>query len=189
MKWIRTFPAKIPDNRSYVVDNIPVVYMDRNYLVVLENLIDDTVIVEWDIAFGQEDIETFEKHISEGPGKVHVAPYMLYASGSSLGVPGTAGKSEWAHRKLASVPASVLGSMITEPVEGSIRTSQFVSRKDTECDFFSFGMTYLPLKIVHQYLDTKPSFVNDSEFSEWYSSAIGIKVPIHWDVHPVHLHY
>ena len=58
MKWIRTFPAKIPDNRSYVVDNIPVVYMDKNYLVVLENLIDDTIIVEWDIAFGLEDVET-----------------------------------------------------------------------------------------------------------------------------------
>lgn len=189
MKWIRTFPAKIPDNRSYVVDNIPIAYMDKNYLIVLENLIDDTVIVEWDIAFGQEDIETFEKHISDSPNIVHVAPYMLYASGSSLGVPGTAKKSEWAHRKIANVPAEILGSMVDTPIEGSIKTSQFISRQDNECDFFAFGMIYLPLGVVQKYLATEPAFVNDCEFSEWHSKTIKTKVPVHWDVHAVHLHY
>ena len=66
---------------------------------------------------------------------------------------------------------------------------QFVSAKEPECDFFAFGMIYLPLEIVRRYLETKPAFVNDCEFSEWHHKTIGTKVPIHWDVRPVHLHY
>jgi hypothetical protein len=165
MKWIRTFPVKIPDNRNYVVDNIPVVYMDRNYLVILENLIDDTVIVEWDIAFSLEDIQRFEKHIADSPDRVHTAPYKLYNIGT--------GKPEWAHRKFLRPPDF----------------SQFVSTGEPESEFFGFGMTYLPLAIVQQYLETKPQFTDDCVFAEWHRKVIGTKVPIHWDVHPVHLHY
>lgn len=165
MKWIRTFPAKIPDNRSYVVDNIPIVYMDKNYRVVLEGMIDDTIIVEWDIAFGLEDIEKFEKHIADSPDQVHVAPYKLYTAGT--------GKPEWAHRNFIAPPDY----------------TQFVSKKDPECDLFGLGMTYVPLGITQTYLETDPEVVDDCEFSEWHRVNIKKKVPIHWDINVVHLHY
>ena len=49
-------------------------------------------------------LRQFEKHISDSPGKIHVAPYRLYASGSSLGPPGAV--IEWVHELLGHIENS-----------------------------------------------------------------------------------
>jgi hypothetical protein len=165
MRWIRTFPASIPDGRSYVTDTLDRAYMnDYNYVPVFEQFTDDTVITEWDLAFGPETMAAFTAHIAADPGRVHVAPYRLYPRSTGLPEP------VWAHRHAA----------------GGVR---WVSEGDPECDWFSFGLAYLPLVIVRAYLATRPERTGDSLFSRWHHETAGARVPVHWDVRPVHLHY
>ena len=47
---------------------------------------------------------------------------------------------------------------------------------------------YLPLSIVRAYLGTRSDVTGDSEFSRWHHDHAGARVPIRWEVRPVHLH-
>lgn len=166
MKWIRTFPAEIPPGRSYVVDGLQRVLMDGyNYVPVFEQLDDDTVIVEWDLALSPDDMAKFTWHCMTQPNRAHVAPYRLYPRSTALPDP------VWAHRQ--AIPAG----------------GGWVSDGDPVCQLFGFGLVYLPLGLVRSYLATRPDVTGDSEFSRWHHEHGHGPVPIHWDVRPVHLHY
>lgn len=169
MRWVRTWPARMPpeeDPRSYVTDRLPRVLMDHDYAPVLAGFTGDTVVVEWDIAFGPDDMQAFENHVARAPGRIHVAPYRLYPKSTSL--PGPV----WAHRHYHG-PTSI----------------PWIEEGDPFCDWFGFGFIYFPLTIVHRYLQTNPVNEGDSSFSRWHFDEIGETVPVHWDVRPVHLHY
>lgn len=165
MRWVRTWPARIPVDRSYVVDQLPRIEMaDYNYVPVLEQLDDDTVIVEWDIAVDAVDILRFSSACLAEPDRVRVAPYRLFPRSTNLP------ETVWAHRRVGQNPP-----WITEDVP--------------ECDLFSFGLVYLPHSIVTRYLATKPEVTGDAIFSKWHHSQGLGPVPVAWDVRPIHLHY
>jgi hypothetical protein len=166
--WVRTWPAKIPEGRSYVVDGLPRIVMDSyNYVPVLEQLAENkvgTVIIEWDLAVSAESHKRFNSICRHDPFRVHVAPYQLYPRSTNLPKP------VWAHRRVG-------------------RNPPWITRRDRECDLFGFGLVYLPLAIVQKHLATDPGVTSDSRFSQWHHAARLGPVPVHWDVRPVHLHY
>jgi hypothetical protein len=165
VRWVRTFPLDIPPGRSYVVDDLPRMLMSGyNYVPAFKRLDGDTVIAEWDIAFTAEDRDRFTAACEAEPGRVHVAPYRLYPVSTGLPEP------VWAHRAAGRLPA-------------------WISEDDEACDLFSFGLVYLPAEIVCRYLATMPETTGDAIFSQWHREQIGVRVPVHWDVRPIHLHY
>jgi hypothetical protein len=78
VKWIRTWPERIPPFRGYVVDMMERAVMDTDYFPVLAALDTDTVIIEWDLAVSLEDMLAFTAACEADPGTVRVAPYRLY---------------------------------------------------------------------------------------------------------------
>ena len=172
MQWIRTWPAKMPLTdgpsgypRNYVVDQLPRIEMDCDYIPVFRQLTEDTVIVEWDIAFGPEETAAFEKHVNLAPGRIHVAPYRLYPRSTMW--PGPV----WAHR------------------HNRDGRQPWIAEGDPSCDWFGFGFIYFPLPVVHRYLQAAHANEGDSGFSRWHHETTGSSVPVHWDVRPIHLHY
>lgn len=165
MRWVRTWPTKIPNDRSYVVDQLPRIEMDSyNYVPVLEQLDGDTVVVEWDVVVSQEDIGLFTLLCQLEPNRVRVAPYRLYPVSTNLP------DAVWAHRRFGRLP-------------------QWIREGEPYCDQFGFGLVYLPHSIVAKYLATSPEVTGDSIFSQWHHDAGLGPVPVSWDVRPVHLHY
>lgn len=165
MRWVRTWPDRIPEGRNYVVDQLPRIVMSgHDYAPVLAALGENTVIVEWDIAVTPEHVRAFTSACEFDPDRVHVAPYLLYPVSTGLPEP------VWAHRRAGRNPA-------------------WIKKGDLGCDLFGFGLVYLPHAIVARYLATGPGVAGDARFSKWHHQAGLGPVPVHWDVRPVHLHY
>jgi hypothetical protein len=167
VRWVRTWPAKIPKDRAHVVDGLEQIVMnDYNYVPVLEQLDGGggTVIIEWDLAVSFEDKERFTRICEGHPKVVHVAPYRLYPRSTNLPKP------VWAHRDAG-------------------RNPPWISEYDSWCDLFSFGLVYLPHAIVREYLASEPETTGDTLFSQWHHRTGHGPVHVHWAVRPVHLHY
>jgi hypothetical protein len=69
------------------------------------------------------------------------------------------------------------------------RNPPWVNEWDDWCDWFSFGLVYLPHALIREYLTSEPDTTGDTLFSQWHYRAGHGPVPIHWDVRPIHLHY
>ena len=165
MRWVRTWPTRIPKGRAYVDDLLPKIEMtDYNYVPVLEQLDGDTVIVEWDVAVSREDIALFALLCQLERDQVRVAPYRLYPISTNL--PDVV----WAHRRFGRLP-------------------QWITEGEPYCDLFGFGLVYLPHAVVSKYLETKPEVTGDAIFSQWHHAQGLGPVPVTWDIRPVHLHY
>lgn len=159
----------------------PVFITDYNYYPLLAALDDDVTIIEWDMALGREDRETWAKHIANAPGLVQVAPYRQYygwckPDGEQWG---------YVHRQ----------------------HDRPVTADDPDCDYFGFGLTYIPLWVTrtlvaecndpdiagkrgsHLGVVLTAKYITDVTFSAWHRAATGHRVPIRRDVRPVHLHY
>jgi hypothetical protein len=173
VKLVRSWPAEIPDGRSYVMDDIPKFVMTQFDYRGLAELDDDVVLIEWDIAVGGEQLATFMDRAKAEPNRVRVAPYLLYRGGRGDGqrqVP------FYCHR-------------IREP-----GTRSWVKGpQDKVCHMFGFGLIYLPRQIIVDYLEhprTQGEPFGDTQFSRWHMRyAKHREVPIDWDCHAVHLHY
>jgi len=161
----RTVPYSVPLGRRYVYDNrTPQIKMsDYNYVPVLKQLTQDSILIEWDIAYTKEALETFIEYCKDQPQIVHVAPYKLYPISTALEKP------VWVHRTY-------------EPM-------WWVNRYDPYCQLFGFGFVYLPLDAVHAFLETKPEKADDARFSKWYWETYKTATPIHWNVEIIHLHW
>jgi hypothetical protein len=179
MKLVRSWPANIPEGRSYVVDDIErfVMGADNDTQFDYRRLVDyddDIVLIEWDIAVGGEQLRTFIDRARAEPDRVRVAPYLLYRGGRD--------------GKAAQVPFYV--HRIREP---GMRT-WVKGPDDTYCHLFGFGLIYLPKDLIAGFVAQLPaaSKFGDTEFSRWHArQPIGQRrnVPIDWDCHAVHLHY
>lgn len=140
----------------------------------LTELNDDVILLEWDMAIAHHDLHNFIAHARQAPHLVHVAPYVLYETSlDELHAP------VWAHRHMLNEMPLHL---------------KWVDYGDSVCDLFSTGMIYIPRDIANRLsesddLVTWHHNINDSKFAFWYYYTIGEKVPIHWDVRPIHLHY
>lgn len=174
MKIIRTVPAKIPDGRNYVIDQIDQVVIDNYDMRFLTDLNDSVILLEWDIAVAKHDLYNFIVHARQAPHLIHVAPYPLYPESLDEIV-----APVWAHRHMLN------------PMPLQMR---WIEYGDPVCDIFSTGMVYIPRDIVGRLsesddLITWHSNITDSKLAFWYHFNIGEKVPVHWDVRPIHLHY
>ena len=141
--------------------------MDGDYLPVLSQLEQDTVVVEWDIAVSREDIAVFTAACEAEPSRVRVAPYRIYLQSADGLV------ARWAHQSAYFRRES----------------RWFISEGEPECRWFGLGLVYLPLAVVRAFIESDPVRpVTDTSFSVWHHDAFGL-VPVEWPVRPVHLHY
>jgi hypothetical protein len=148
---------------------------------------DDVIIIEMDMAISYTDRRRFEAYCREKPDIVHVAPYE--------------------HRQFKNVYEQA-GYVHRNCVNAFVRPG------DEYCLYFGFGLVYLPLQMIGQFVKAisdgvivkddrdhdfdlgmkyetgePANFASDCTFSYWHSTVIGDPVPVHWDVRPVHLHY
>lgn len=165
MKLLRSWPARVPDGRNHVVDDIEKLVIDNYAYEKLFNVDDDIVMLEWDIAVDPEDLERFTTAARESPDDVVVAPYRLRRPPPRSTV--------WVHR---------------------FDTNRHVQEGDPFCHWFGLGLTYLPKRIVsafHAELEQRkwPEGFNDCTLSMWHWRVLQKEVPIMWNVRPVHMHY
>lgn len=174
MKLVRSWPAVIPEGRSYIVDDIPKLVMsDYDYRCLLD-LDDDVVLIEWDIAVGGQDLETFMARAAANPNQVRVAPYLLYPKSTS-----SRHGPFYVHR------SNGYGSGARRYVTGP---------EQATCDMFGFGLVYLPRALMVEFVAQLPANkkFTDTTFSYWHRRRAPRElrdVPIDWDIVCVHLHY
>lgn len=171
MKVLRSWPSEIPEGRSYVVDTLPRLVMDSYDYRCLEDVDDDLVLVEWDVAVGAEELERFIDRARSEPDRVLVAPYRLYmATKGDRNLPETV----WAHRRYRSPETT---------------SARFVKEDEQTCHLFGLGLVYLPRAVVQAFIRSWPGHFSDASFSGWHYRNIAQEVPIDWETRAVHLHY
>ena len=170
MKLIRSWPAVVPPNRAHVVDDIPRHVMHDFSYRGLADYRDDILLVEWDMAVSAFFFMRFRVRVAADPTKVLVAPYRIYES-TTKPTP-LPGGPKWVHRKYVGAKASL----------------RWVQEGDPDADLWGLGLTYLPRRIIREFMDFWPGHFNDGAISGWHFDRYG-PVPIAWDVRPVHLHY
>lgn len=170
MRLLRSWPRRVPEGRNYVNDTIERLVIDNHKYEALENVDDDVLLLEWDIAVGQEELAAFAERARREPDRVLVAPYRLYVTSfKSLPLP----KPVWVHR---------------------YADGRHVETDAPFCHWFGLGMTYLPKALVRGYLEAMRANnwaggFDDTGFSAWHWRTQQVEVPITWDIRPVHLHY
>ena len=194
MIWVRSWPAKqdMPrlKDRARVKDALPKIRcVDFDLGPGLRRFYDqvghaDLIVIEWDLAVSPEDKATFEAWLDATNclkwQRVGVAPYRLYTAN-----PGTPySEAPWVHRRLPERPDMQIDVGGTPVMIDSM--PRWVTEGEPTCDWFGFGLIYLPFPVVRDYLkDGGP--MRDTPFSQWYSERYGT-TPICWDCRPVHLH-
>lgn len=156
------------------MDGLDLVLVDNYDMRFLQDLDDDVILLEWDIAVAQHDLVNFIAHARMAPHLIHVAPYVLYPESLDEIV-----APVWAHRHM-------LNEM---PLQ-----MKWIDYGDSCCDIFSTGMIYLPGNIIQDLsksdnLITWHNNITDSKLAFWYHHTYKQKVPVHWDCRPIHLHY
>jgi hypothetical protein len=136
----------------------------------LEQVDDDVLLLEWDIAIGEHELLRFADQAKTAPDRVRVAPYSIYRSTLSLV---DLGRSVY--------PFRLYGDY----------SMRWCTPDDPACHTFGFGVIYLPRLLIKGYLaDDYPGLFNDVAFSGWhYRNAEYREVPIAWDCPAVHLNY
>jgi hypothetical protein len=174
VKLVRSWPAVIPQNRSYVVDDIPKLVMSNYSYDCLADLDDDVVLVEWDIAVGREELEAFIVRAGHAPGVPLAAPFRLYhhAGGTAMQEPVW---TAWVYR------------------DGR---TQAVAPGTPTAHLTSFGLIYLPRYLINGYLAARAQAVDgdqwrfsDISFFGWHHRCVARDVDLDWNARPVHLHY
>lgn len=172
MKLIRSWPASVPAGRAHVVDTVERLVIEQFGYQSLDQVEDDVLLIEWDIAIDREGLQRFAECARGDQHRVLVAPYRLYYPELPEPV--------WAHRLWGGEPVGQ---------HHPVGCTQ-VTEDDKNCNLFGLGMAYLPREIIRAVVDAKPaSRIGDTELSMWHYRNVATDVPICWDVRPVHLHY
>lgn len=135
----------------------------------LGDLDDDVLLIEWDLAIEREALDRFIEQIEAEPDRVHTAPYRIYSP----------------TERAVTLPKPFWVGRVYEAGEQTMRQ---VDEDDPVCHTFGLGLTYMPCKIIREFLDHWPGHFSDLSFSGWHYRRYG-PVPIAWDVRPIHLHY
>jgi len=175
LRLLRSWPAVIPDNnRSYVVDSIERLVISNHHYGALAAVDDDVLLLEWDMAVGQEELRQFAHHARLDPGRVLVAPYRIYADAYNIPA------DIWAHRRWDGRGMGTVSPDGATPIRDG----------DPFCNLFGLGMVYLPRDLVQRYvLGGFATHFGDKEFSMWHYQYVTKDVPVAWEVRPVHLNY
>lgn len=172
MKIIRSWPETVPANRPHVVDTLPRLVMQNYDYRCLQDINDDLVLLEWDIAVDREGLGSFIAQAKADPGRVMVAPYRLYMRtqrDENLRQP------VWCHR-------------VYESPETRERPRHVVEG-DPGAHLWGMGMLYLPNEVRTAFLSSWPGHCNDGALSGWHNVNVHPTAKIAWDVRPAHLHY
>jgi hypothetical protein len=174
MRLLRSWPDRIPEGRSYVVDDIERLVIDNHHYGPLAAISDDVLLLEWDIAVGQEDLRQFVSRARAQPDRVLVAPYRIYADVYNLPC------DVWAHRVWGGDGVGTISPNGAIPIRDGAPT----------CNLFGLGMIYLPAAIFRSWFACCPDAqFGDTQFSMWHYQYVTREVPIAWEVRPVHLNY
>lgn len=175
MRLLRSWPAIVPEGRSYVVDDIERLVMYGYDYTVLGAVDDDVLLLEWDIAVGAEELAAFAARAAAECGRVLAAPYRLYPGGSLRGPTKTV--PEWSAWRYL-VDQQTGGCVEVEP---GAPTAHVVG----------LGMTYLPRDLIRRYLaERQPDWgFSDISFSGWHHRRVAPDIALDWQARPVHLHY
>ncbi len=187
MRYVRSFPAEIPPNRAYVVDDVERLVMDNtnpetNFSYdCLADVGDDVLLIEWDLAVGKEELETFAERAATAPDRVLFAPYRLY-SGGSLAEGLKAVWAAWRYKDNDQRRGWL------NPVSEGTPTAHVVG----------MGLIYLPRDLILGYLDTRNRTrrmtgddwrFSDISFCGWHFRHVRQEIDLDWQARPVHLHY
>lgn len=179
-RWLRSFPVNPPPGRAYVQDDMERLLQDNYDYTPLGDIDEDVVIVEWDVAVAPEQVERFTENALSRPERVLVAPHYLYTVAEAPVI---------AHRRV---------NLLTG-------AERWLTSGELDCDYFAFGLIYLPRDLVRQFLDTpapdrgRSPFLPtgnpyddcrfiDQTFSVWHRHRLGRTAAIDWSVWPAHLH-
>jgi hypothetical protein len=174
MRLLRSWPQSIPEGRSYVVDDIERLVISNHHYGPLADIDESVLLLEWDIACGQEDLTQFVKRISAHPDRVIVAPYRIYADTYNLPY------DVWAHRAWNGDGSGTVIPHGAFPVRDGAPI----------CNLFGLGMVYLPQAVLRSYFAAcAGAQFGDTQFSMWHYQQVAHDVPIAWEVRPVHLNY
>lgn len=174
MRLLRSFPEAIPEGRSYVIDGIERLIMRDYDYAILGEVDDDVLLIEWDLAVGEEELRAFAARAASEPGRVLAAAYRLYP-GCSMKAPGVG--PTWAAWRYK----------VSQQVGGLIEAQP----GDETAHVVGLGMTYLPRHLIRRYLDERqPEWgFSDIAFSGWHHRRVTPDIDLDWSARPVHLHY
>ena len=138
------------------MDDLPKFVMGGyDYRPLFEQVDDDALIVEWDIAAGAEHFDAMTDLIRANPGEVVAAPYRIYLLPRDPG-------PHWVMRRF-----------------DDAGQTQWVTEADESCHLFGFGMTYVPRDVWRAFnAANKRGWVNDNSFSRWNQEQVRAVVPI-----------
>jgi len=174
VRLLRSWPAQVPEGRSYVVDGIERLTISNHHYGPLASIDEDVLLIEWDIAVGQEDLRQFAHHARREPARVLVAPYRIYADTYNLPA------DIWAHRHWNGDGMGTVVPRGALPVRDGAPT----------CNLFGLGMVWLPQAVLRGFFAaSQGSNFGDKEFSMWHYERVAREVPIAWEVRPGHLNY
>ena len=176
MRLLRSWPAVIPDDRvrGHVVDGIERFVMRNHHYGSLAAVDDSVLLLEWDMAVGQDELRRFARRAKEAPDRVLVAPYRIYADAYGLDA------DIWAHRAWDGTGS---GTVVPTGARAVETGAPF-------CQLFGLGMVYLPRDLIRRFCAASwASHFGDKEFSMWHYERVTHDVPIMWEVQPVHLNY
>jgi len=158
-----------------VVDGVERLVMTGYDYAVLGDVDDDVLLLEWDIAVGEEELRAFAARAADEPGRVLAATYRLYPGGS-LRDPNrtTPAWSAWRYK----VDQHNGGVVEVEPGAPAAHV-------------VGLGMTYLPRNLIRRYLaERQPDWgFSDIAFSGWHHRCVTPEIALDWQARPVHLHY
>jgi hypothetical protein len=174
LKLLRSWPRVIPEGRSYVVDDIERLTIENHHYGPLGEVDESVLLIEWDMAVGQEELRAFAARAQACPARVLVAPYRIYADAYNIPA------DIWAHRHWDGDGSGTVNPNGAKPI----------ATGDEFCQLFGLGLVYLPLKLIRDYLFGRYNATfGDTQFSMWHYATIAHDVPVAWDVRPVHLNY
>lgn len=169
VRIIRSWPEVVPEDRNYVVDDLPRWLMRDCSYRGLDRLVDDVLVVEWDIAVDHEQLKLFAEQARSLPGEVLAAPYRIWDRGYPV----------WAQRHWDGAGIDTNQPHTAKPIETG----------DETCQLPSLGLTYLPKAFIDTYAASpRASHWGDVEMGMAWCAAGHWRSRVTWDVRPVHLH-
>ena len=189
MRLLRSWPANPPKDRARVKDCIERFVMDGFDYRGLADYDDDILLIEWDVAVDLDELEHFIDHARREPKRPLATPFKLWRRSAYGAATNWPDGVEWFWPLLHwRGEGSRPGPSDGDPdLPGS--HTEMAQMGDPTCNGFSFGLVYLPRKLLRAHEAARDGRVSDTSFSVWHFHNVRPDARICWHVRPTHLHY